>query len=69
MTYFDDKTSGANYVYNDTDTREFGWFASMQDSGVQDVRMEGIRCVNVDCDLEEVPDIPISEETELWSLS
>lgn len=68
MTYFDDKTSGANYVYNDTDTREFGWFASMLDSGVQDVRMEGIRCVNVDCDLEEIDDVPISDETELWSL-
>ena len=30
MTYFDDKHSGANFVYNDTATREFGWRASMQ---------------------------------------
>lgn len=67
MTYFEEKTSGANYVYNATKTREFGWFASMLDSGVKNVRMEGIRCVNVDCDLEDVDDIPISEETELWS--
>ena len=30
--------------------------------------MEGIRCVNVDCDLEAVDDVPISDETKLWSL-
>ena len=29
MTYFDEKTAGVNYVYNDTATREFGWRASM----------------------------------------
>lgn len=67
MTYFDEKTSGANYVYNDTDTREFGWFASMLDDGVKNVRIEGIRCVNEDCDLEDIDDIPISDETKYWS--
>lgn len=30
MTYEDNKSSGSNYVYNWTDTREFGWRASMQ---------------------------------------
>jgi len=31
--------------------------------------MEGIRCVSEDCDLEEIDDIPISDETKLWSLT
>ena len=30
MTYSSDPSSGANYVYNWTDTREFGWRASMK---------------------------------------
>lgn len=68
MTYEDNKESGSNYVYNKTETREFGWRASMQGDAVQNVRMEGIRCVSVDCDLEAVDDVPISDETKLWSL-
>ena len=68
MAYFDEKHSGLNYVYNDTDTREFGWRASMVGDGIQNVRLEGIRCVAVDCDLGDVPDVPISDETKLWSL-
>jgi hypothetical protein len=69
MTYFDEKQSGANFVYNDTDTREFGWRASMLGDGIQDVRMEGVRCINVDCDLEDVDDVPISDVEMLWSLA
>jgi hypothetical protein len=68
MTYIEDKTSGSNYVYNDTDTREFGWRASMKGEGYSDVRIEGIRCVSEDCDLEDIDVVPISDETKLWSL-
>ena len=68
MTYFDDATSGSNYVYNDTDTREFGWRASLKGLGYQDIKIEGVRCVSEDCDLEEVEDLPISLESKLWSV-
>lgn len=71
MTYFDDATSGSNYVYNMTTKgeydREFGWRASMQGSEVKNVLMEGVRCVNPDCDLVTIPDVPISDETKYWS--
>lgn len=69
MTYWDEDTSGSNFVYNDTDTREFGWRASLRGDGVNKVRMEGIRCVAVDCDLEEIDDVPISDVEKLWSLT
>jgi hypothetical protein len=61
MTYFDDNLTGANFVYNDTDTREFGWRASLKGEGIKDLKMEGIRCVSADCDLEAVTPIPISD--------
>jgi len=61
MTYSTDLTSGANYVYNWTDTREFGWKATMSGDLVSNVRIKGIRCVNPDCDLEDIEPIPITD--------
>lgn len=61
MTYFTDRYSGANYVYNATDIREFGWQASAKGEDIRQVHIEGIRCINPDCDLEKVEDIPISD--------
>lgn len=29
--------------------------------------MEGIRCINIDCDLEQVDQLPISDEIKYWS--
>ena len=67
MTYFEENKTGANYVYNASDTREFGWRASLKDEAIKDLKMEGIRCVNPDCDLENITPIPISDEKKLWS--
>ena len=61
MTYEDNKSSGSNYVYNWTDTREFGWRASMQGDEIRRVNIKGIRCINPDCDLEEIEDVPITD--------
>ena len=71
MTYYETgaRYSGANYVYNWTADREFGWMAGASDPGISKVRIEGIRCINPDCDLEELEDLPIPEETEFWSNS
>lgn len=69
MTYIDGRYSGANYVYNWTDDREFGWQASAMGDDIRKVRIEGIRCINPDCDLVELEDLPIPEETEFWSNS
>ena len=61
MTYADSYTSGSNYVYNDTAAREFGWRASLRGDGVSNVFIEGIRCVNPDCDLEVIEPVPITD--------
>lgn len=67
MSYFDDPSSGANYVYNWTADREFGWKASREGNDTTDVRIEGVRCIDPSCNLTDVPDIPISDETKYWS--
>lgn len=67
MSYFDDPSGGANYVYNWTDAREFGWKASRKGNDTMDVKIVGVRCINPDCDLTDVPDVPISDETKYWS--
>jgi hypothetical protein len=65
MTYFSDNSSGTNYVYNDTETREFGWRATVANGGGNSIRMEGIRCV-ADCEDELGPEEPLGE-AKLWS--
>lgn len=77
MTYEDfNAGSGSNFVYNWTSDafngfllpdREFGWLANRKGDDVTNVRIEGIRCVDPDCDLEEVEDIPISDVPKYWS--
>lgn len=77
MTYFEPNVgSGSNFVYNWTSDafngfllpdREFGWLANRRADDITNVRIEGIRCINVDCDLESVEDIPISDVPKYWS--
>jgi len=64
MTYFQEDISGSNYVYNDTETREFGWRASGQNGGSKVIRMEGIRCV-ASCE-DDIVDVELGD-SKLWS--
>lgn len=77
MTYFEPNAgSGSNFVYNWTSDafngfllpdREFGWLANRRADDITNVLIEGIRCINPDCDLESVEDIPISDVPKYWS--
>ena len=40
MTYYNEDISGSNYVYNDTETREFGWRATVQNGGSKIINIE-----------------------------
>ena len=71
MTYFDENMSGANYVYNWTAQRDYGFKATAkidtQDTVVKNVRIEGLRCIDPTCDLEEVPYVPLEDGFRCWS--